>query len=92
MEKESFVKILRYRAQVRWRRYFPEKRPERLLHDKPWSEMSIWEKRMFGGKNGKPIPIKSFMGNFPSHEECEKRLDQALKLTFLEKTRRFLNF
>jgi len=91
MGKESFIKILRHRAQVRWRKYFPEKRPERLLHDKPWSEMTFWEKRMYGGKDGKPVPIKRMFEEPISHEECERMLDSALKVTLWERIRRNLD-
>ena len=92
MNKEKLIKILRNRALVRWRRFFPEKRPEHLLHHKLWSEMSLWEKRMYGGKDGKPVPVKSFMGgNQISHEECEKQLDRALKISLAERVRSYLD-
>ena len=87
MAEKSLIKTWRGRVQARWRQIFPEKRPERLLHDKPWSEMSFYEKRMVGGKDGKPIPIKSMAPKPISHQECEAMLDRALKRTLWERVR-----
>ena len=86
--KENFIQILRNRAMFRWRKFFPEKRPEHLLHHKSWEEMTLWEKRTYGGKDGQPIPIKSFCGGpLPSHEDCEHILDQALRISMLDRIR-----
>ena len=93
MKKKSFFKILQHRAEVRKLRYLSEKNPEKHLHGKSLPEMSMWEKRIFCGKNGKPVPICSFVGrNLVSHKECEKILDRALKLTLLERVQRFFDF
>ena len=48
------------------------------LADKPRSEWTLWEQRMFSGKNGQPVPIVSMRPKLVSHEECERALDKAL--------------
>lgn len=94
MEKKEILKniiINRGHTLYRlWRKFHPEKRPERLLHHKPWSEMTLSEKRMYGGKDGKPMPIKSFATHELSHEECERALDKALREGFLSRVLPFL--
>lgn len=52
---------------------------------------SIWELRR---ETGKPVPIKSMSVEGPSHEECERALDRALrpvKIPLLTKIARAFN-
>ena len=91
MKHETLKNILINRGRTLYRKFHPEKRPECLLHHKPWSEMSLWEKRMYGGKDGKPIPIKTFTKEF-SHEECEKALQDAFRLGFWGKISSYFDF
>ena len=92
MTKETLKNILINRGRVFYHKFRPEKRPEHLLHHKPWAEMTLWEKRMYGGKDGKPIPIRSFTEPELSHKECESALEKAMRTGIWGKIYSFLDF
>ena len=53
-------------------------------------DLTLWERRMFSGKDGKPVSIVSMTKKTISHEECERSLDRALRIPFWKRIQRML--